>query len=380
MKIGILTFHRVVNHGSLLQAYATCELLKQRYPKADIEIIDYSPIKGLIKEFRSTIITRNFRNLSLSLSRIHKMNNFINNYLPLSPKKLWSNNYNKSVSFINRLNYDVIFVGSDVVFEIKNKHGYAPPIPNIYWLSEKINAKKIAFAASSDKSNVQLNDTQCEILKKSLNSFSLLGLRDNYTESLITNILGKKDEKIIRIPDPTFSLEIKKTNIDKKLIKIGVNLKKPILGLHLPNNILSNKISSHFKEKGYQIISPIFNQNADFNLGGIINSFEWAEVYKYFDFTITNRFHGTIFCIKNKVNFLSINDSKAYENQESKKTSLLKECELLDHLVKHKYSDNFDNIISRISELNINKINFENCIKKENLKLDKFLKQVKKIC
>ena len=41
MKIGILTFHRVINDGSTLQAFCLWSLLNRRYPYAEVEIIDY---------------------------------------------------------------------------------------------------------------------------------------------------------------------------------------------------------------------------------------------------------------------------------------------------------------------------------------------------
>ena len=43
MRIGLLTYHHVVNIGSVLQAYCAWRLLTQLYPKARVEIIDHVP-------------------------------------------------------------------------------------------------------------------------------------------------------------------------------------------------------------------------------------------------------------------------------------------------------------------------------------------------
>ena len=43
MKIGLLTYHHVINIGSILQTYCGYKLLQGMFPKAVVEIIDYVP-------------------------------------------------------------------------------------------------------------------------------------------------------------------------------------------------------------------------------------------------------------------------------------------------------------------------------------------------
>ena len=43
MKIGILTFHRSVNNGAFMQAYALSSEIKKRFPSDEVEIIDFTP-------------------------------------------------------------------------------------------------------------------------------------------------------------------------------------------------------------------------------------------------------------------------------------------------------------------------------------------------
>ena len=56
-KIDIITLHRTVNYGSVLQAYATQQvLMKMGY---DVEIIDYYPerlhMNGMLKRIKNKI-------------------------------------------------------------------------------------------------------------------------------------------------------------------------------------------------------------------------------------------------------------------------------------------------------------------------------------
>ena len=42
MKIGILTYHRAINYGAVLQSFSLVERLKKDFPNESIEIIDYN--------------------------------------------------------------------------------------------------------------------------------------------------------------------------------------------------------------------------------------------------------------------------------------------------------------------------------------------------
>ena len=42
MRIGILTFHRAINYGAVMQAYSLSKQLKESFPEDSVEIIDYN--------------------------------------------------------------------------------------------------------------------------------------------------------------------------------------------------------------------------------------------------------------------------------------------------------------------------------------------------
>ena len=41
MRIGILTFHRSINNGAVLQCYSLSKKLQQLFPQDSVEVIDY---------------------------------------------------------------------------------------------------------------------------------------------------------------------------------------------------------------------------------------------------------------------------------------------------------------------------------------------------
>jgi len=99
-----------------------------------------------------------------------------------------------------------------------------------------------------------------------------------------------------------------------------------------------------------------FNSYADINLGNKINPFEFAEVFRYFTFCITDRFHGTIFCLKNKIPFISVDHADIYLTTESKIYNLLKDFSLLEsnyiNIKKVKY--NFEIFFNKAEKAQVN--------------------------
>ena len=84
-KVGIITLHRVVNYGSVLQTYALQEKIKDL--GYEVEIIDYFPqrltmlgmlkrIKNKGEKFKKSFIVRNIARLIILPSYIMRFNMF----------------------------------------------------------------------------------------------------------------------------------------------------------------------------------------------------------------------------------------------------------------------------------------------------------------
>jgi len=340
-KIRTLTYHYPTNNGAVLQAYSLVEFFKKTIKNSDIKIIDYKSPKIQFYELCKILVPHK-NNLFFGLKRYIKFKKFINENLPLEKTGSFFETYDSLTQKIIDEKPDLIVVGSDNVWRISNDR-ISLKIPNIYWLSEKISSKKVAYAVSAFGSKEEIIKKNKSILKKKLDSFNLVGARDQFTLNLLNQLGSDKNTRLIKIPDPTFIYKFKKTNIRERLISKGIDLKKPILGILLHHKEeLSKKIRNYFKHRGYQIIAlSMYNPYADLNLGADLNPFEWADTFKYFDFCITERFHGTIFCLKSKIPFISIEPVGKTPLQKSKLFDLLADFNMQDKY-ENAENKNFD--------------------------------------
>lgn len=205
-KIGILTVHKIINNGSLLQAFATQRALYNL--GYDSEIIDYDyPNKfhldggkniGFVEK-----ISRFFKSTILSLIKLlfyrnrisagKTVSDFVSKHLRLSPKRYKSGEEIRS----NPPFYDVYISGSDQIWNPRYMKG-----DGVFFLDfVKNGAKKISYASS-----VAVNKIE-EPMRKSyterLSTYSSISLREKTGVDLIENLTGKKASLVC---DPTLLL------------------------------------------------------------------------------------------------------------------------------------------------------------------------------
>lgn len=324
-KIGILTYFtdipyfNDINPGMDLQAYGVYSALKDQYPDAQVEFIRYHSWFAIWRIYISGITVKSF---IMDCKQFIKYYRFIKQF-PLSSKVLVSLDYEKSNKFIDSLNYDAIYVGSDTLLELfrtDNKNITA------YWLSPKVRAKKFMMAASArDTSYSKTTNEQREKLTSSIRSFDALGIRDDATYNLIKNFVDSEDKRLEIIPDPTFYFDIDYREADLYAQKKGIaNCKHPIVCFHLlKTDSFGEKLADLYHKRGYLIASLRPAKYADFLLKDL-SPMEFAGIFKYFKLTITHRFHDSVFNIKNLTPILLYLPSASYksENGFSKQKSL----------------------------------------------------------
>lgn len=339
-KTGLLTYHNTFNAGASLQTYAAQEMIKEKLKK--VEIVNYTPLNGFVKEYKTRIITRKpFSGLKSILEK----KRWVEKYLNLSNASLISNDFEKATSLLR--DYDVLFVGSDTVFEVRPKgKAFAPVQPNIYYFPEEVKAKKFSIAASADKSDFSLlNAEQISYMRKSLETMEKVSVRDEFTQDFVSSISDVKAELIF---DPTFSIAFPETLVSEKVKKIG-----RFAVLNVANRNLGEMAAMELKKRGLVIVSPNRSNYADINLMGKLDPMEWAELYKYAELTITDRFHGTIFSLKHSCPVLSVDDAVEYKTQVSKKNDMLSRLGLESLLLGYEEVQklNAENLSKRIDVL-----------------------------
>lgn len=168
-KIGILTFHKAINYGAILQTFALQEKFKEQSKLTDI--VDYRSeyfknLYGVQKNFSTNnkikfILLFIIKNFFFYIKKI-KFNRFAKKYLNLSQK------YNKDNIKEANSTYDCIVTGSDQVFNLKlTNHDYT------YYLDFYNSNRRYSYAASFGNYNLSLLDDKDINLLKSFRHLSL---------------------------------------------------------------------------------------------------------------------------------------------------------------------------------------------------------------
>jgi polysaccharide pyruvyl transferase WcaK-like protein len=319
MKIGILTYHHVINDGAVLQTLGHVYTLKDMYPDATIEVIDYRHKTTEFIEKRDVFknILKLRKGTLAKIKKFYNFKKFVKSHLPLSNEMILTDDVSDAIKFINRQNYDFVIVGSDEVWKVLNKK-YARQFPNIYWLPKELKAKRIASAASANGSNLKLiqeKDVRDKI-NEIVSGFKAIGVRDQLSFDLINSI--NKDLNLYQVPDPTFGIAFNADGVKEKLVKAGVDFKRERIALNLSTNIkeferVSKQFYDYAKLNNIQLVGiGQYNKYCSVNLTDSLNSIEWATCYQYFDFCVTDRFHSTIFSLKNRTPFLVVETQRKY--------------------------------------------------------------------
>ena len=335
-KIGILTYFWGENVGTVLQAYSTLSLLKGRFNNEHVEIINYQPKEIKIKYIWNFL---HFKKVIRYFSDVRVFNSFREHNLNIDSRPLITKDYSRAVNFVTG-KFDIIIVGSDTVWEIETLElKNLAPFPNIYWIPSEISAKKVAFSVSSGTTTSErLDDKTLGTMRAVANDFDLIGIRDDITEKLVQDLGIEDPDRIIRTPDPTFTYKIGSTKIRQKLERIGIDLERPIAGINLPSihelpaiEGFRSKIIEYLRSNGFQVLvlNNITGDKGVFTLPSV-TPFEWAELFKYLTISITDRFHGAIFALKNLTPVIAIDcQTKRFTAEgDSKTRSLLKEFDL----------------------------------------------------
>lgn len=205
-KIGILTVHKIVNNGSLLQALATQRALYNLGYNS--EIIDYDYPNKFHSDGEKSIgivvkISRSFKSAILSLIKLLFYRNrismskivsdFVSKNLRLSPKRYKSGEEIRA----NPPYYDVYVSGSDQIWNPRYMKG-----DGVYFLDfVKNGAKKISYASSIAVNEIK--GAMREIYSERLSTYSAISLREKTGVDLIEKLTGKKASLVC---DPTLLL------------------------------------------------------------------------------------------------------------------------------------------------------------------------------
>lgn len=319
MKIGILTFHKAINYGSVLQAWSLQQFLCSE--GHDVEIIDYEPAawkkiyKTSFKVKRLSDLKRLIYCLPLLPFYNKKCKNF--NLFREKKLKLSQKKYNINSDFSNLSNeYDCIICGSDQIWNIK-----IADCDPIYFLPN-IDTKKIAYAVSVGNSDFVDIENE-NLLRNYILDFEHITVREQKTIEKLSAFAKTEIVKYCTL-DPT--LLHKKEEfyqiIEKRIVKENY-----IFLYNIWNSNDGFKIAKKIsKVKGLPVYTILCVSNFRLVLRIKNNSIkilflnsspsDFLSLIKYSSFVITDSFHGTAFSLIFEKPFICVNYKK--ENGEYK--------------------------------------------------------------
>jgi polysaccharide pyruvyl transferase WcaK-like protein len=337
-RVGIIT-NIDANHGSCIFNASVCNLIQKMNPDSDVHIIDYlNPRWRLIELVRSLKLNKNipFYNLQRSIT----LARFVRNEVP-SESLLSFRNYEQLCKELDSRHYSTLITGK-VVWDISNDS--PTKFPNVYWFSEKMLTQKIAYAVSGHRTNLDIFKEYKKRVFEILASYQLIGVRDDMTQIMMEEAGVDKVVPVYRISDPAFLYNPKPIEPQELLSKFKIPPDQPILGLlYYGKEKISHKICEHYHNKGYLIINfNMYNPYADVNIGHRVNPDEWAAFFKQLTFCITDRFHGSVFCLRNDIPFVAIEPYQPKTLLNSKIFSLLKDFGIENICYQNTYLPEFD--------------------------------------
>ncbi|WP_435624051.1 polysaccharide pyruvyl transferase family protein [Flagellimonas sp.] len=271
MKIGILTFHDGINYGAFLQAFSTQEKLKAL--GHHVEVINYKEPWFAFKEKAYAL-----RMDGKILSNIKKVRKFNRTH------KLF--NLTKFTSDLSKLEgrYDVVFFGSDEIWNINNL-GFGYDLS--YFGKGLEKTRKISYAPSFG--STKLEDEKLAMVKQYVLDFEAISVRDINSRNIVSSLTGSKPPIV---PDPTFLVDHSQWSVDPHLNEDYILVYAYVLK---PDHI--EEMKRYSKEKKMKLISVGFHYDwCDENYLGI-DPFEWLGFFKNAKHIFTSMFHGTIFSI-----------------------------------------------------------------------------------
>lgn len=328
MKIGILTYHRALNYGAVLQCMSLYTALKSM--GHDVEVVDYRPqaiekyrmyfrakdfslCKGVVAKLRYLVSC-----LTLVNSRrktVRKFDEFLDNNIQLSSVV-------SSVSDAPQ-NYDVVFFGSDQIWNPAINEG----IDKVYLgQMPKGHAKFYTYAVSMGRLDLFKGKVAAEY-EKYIESFDGLSVRETSMQAFLKEKLGK-DSSVVCDP----SLLLTKAECEK--IAVKPHDKDYVLLFILDGNPkalgFANRIAKQMGKKVIRIgavQNPLHRNGCE--LRAELSPAEFLGYIMYADCIVTNSFHATSFSLIMQKNFYTI----LRKNNNDRAKTILGVAELENRLV-----------------------------------------------
>ncbi len=341
-KIGIITYHKFYNYGSMLQAFALQRYLEDN--GSDAEIINYtikdnkekksdillSRLKRIFNPIKRKTMIFKLKNPTIIQSHKERFDDFYSKYIKLGNKEYSTEKELKE----NLPNYDIYMVGSDQMWnpyiKIRSSAFYLSFVPN--------DKMKVSYAPSIGGKII--SDTYQKEMKQYLEKFKYLSCRDKIGSEILSKLLNRQVETVV---DPTLLLS---KNEWSKIAKPKENIEEKYIVCYFLGNKKENiKWAIDFGKKLGVKVYFIYSLANDI-LEGLDYLFdvgpqEFLWLIKNAQYVCTDSFHGTIFSINFNKQFFSFTKRKDGEGSDNNRIyQVLEEFNIKDRLIKNTYDSN----------------------------------------
>lgn len=290
MKCGVITFHRAINFGAVLQTYALNKVINDL--GVDCEVIDYY-CTTLEKQYKplsikSLIELKKMASILLKNAQVKdnrkSFDDFSKRYIKFSREKFYSN---KDLINCNK-NYDIFIAGSDQVWSY-----YCAGFDTAYFLDfVKDNHKKNSYAASFGVESIpnQYISKYNELLK----DFNNISVREEQGAEIVKSITKREATVVL---DPTLLVTKEQWN---EISPENNQSEKYILVYLLAETKSIFKFAKTLaKDKNLKIV---YIHDRLFNKGGVknlnkVSPDRWVSLFINAEYIVTNSFHGVAFSI-----------------------------------------------------------------------------------
>lgn len=327
MKIGILTFHRAINYGALLQCNALYTVLKSM--GHDVEVIDYRP--DSIEHDRKYFSARDFKSKNIkdkiiyllsctlqypSKKRIKRiLDNYLRENIKLSKVILSSKEISKD--------YDAIFFGSDQIWNPELCYG----LDDVYFGQfDAGKAVKIAYAASLGRMEL-INDSISQKFKDYVGNYDKLSVREQALQTMLSEKFQIKSQVVCDpslLPSKEMYYGMTHTIEDTNYIALFILERNPAA------DEFAKRIS---KQTGAKVLKLCAQRNplstSPFEIRKELSPSDFLSYIRYARCVITDSFHATSFSVIMQTDFYTLRRKKNNDRAET----ILKVAGLSDRIV-----------------------------------------------
>lgn len=325
MKIKIITIHNIHNFGSVFQAYALNEYLKNC--GYEVEIIDYNPPYFRYKSFKTYL--GQCLNLKAYMQRKKRFRKFVKENIPLTS--------------INYLNYqglkenppdaELYIVGGDQLWNSYHSCGR----DDAYKLSF-VSGNKISYGTSMGRT--LFSKEELEELAKKLNDFKFVSVRERSSVDLLKSV-GVKASHVV---DPVLLLTCK----DYKNFLIKPYRKEKYLFVYLvsSSDLLNHTVRYISKKLNLKVVLYA-GLSKKCECDYLLKNLGPEEILSYIvnaEFVLSASFHATLFSIMFHKQFATLLPDL---NTNERIEDLLNWTQLEERIVRN-HNDLNPNLLQRI--------------------------------